>query len=205
MFKLISTSLISVLPVLVLSACSWFRDKPPEYMASREAEPLRVPEGYDLPRQPSPVLITTPEMRLPSGDELNPGPPRVVSTGGSGDSNAWMSWSAQGVYLKVLDTAESVERRLGFAIERSGMELLDAAGDGAYRFQYFHIPPDERSFWEKLQFWRGDNGPNYSGIYRTQVVADGEDARVYLLFDSGEQATTNAAEHVLGLFMERMG
>jgi uncharacterized lipoprotein len=190
---------------LALGACSWFRDKPPEYLASREAEPLRVPEGYDMPNQPSPVLITAPEMRLPSGDELDPGPPRVASTGGGGNANAFMAWSAEGVYLKVRDSAESVERRLGFVIGRSGMEVLGDAGQGAYRFQYSHVRPDDRSFWQKLAFWRGNDGPNYSGIYRTQVVADGDEARVYLLFDDGSQATTNAAEHVLGLFMERLG
>jgi uncharacterized lipoprotein len=144
-------------------------------------------------------------MRMPSGDELNPGPPRVVSTGGNADSNAWMSWSAQGVFLKVRDTEDSVQRRLRFAIERSGMKLLNEAGDGSYRFEYYHVRADDRSFWQKMMFWRGGAGPNYSGIYRTQVVADGEDARVYLLFDSGEQATTNAAENVLGQFMERLG
>jgi len=205
MSKLPLKSPILLLFALLLSACSWFKDKPPEYMASREAEPLRVPEGYDLPRQPSPVLITTPPMRMPSGDELSPGPPRVTSTGGSGDSNAWLAWSAEGVYLKVRDTSESVERRLGFAIERAGMQRLGETDNGAYRFQYVHVRPDDRSWWEKLMFWRGVDGPNYSGIYRSNVVGDGEDARVYLLFDSGEQATTNAAEHVLGLFMERLG
>lgn len=199
------STVLALVFALTTAACSWFRDKPPEYLASREAEPLRVPEGYDMPNQPSPLLITAPPMRLPSGDELDPGPPRVASTGGSGDANAFVSWSAEGVYLKVRDTAESVQRRLGFAIERSGMEMLGNANDGSYRFQYYHVRPDDRSFWQKMAFWRGNDGPNYSGIYRTQVVPDGEDARVYLLFDDGSQATTNSAEHVLGVFMERLG
>lgn len=189
----------------LLQACSWFGERQPAYLESVEGEPLKVPEGYDAPRQTSPVVISAPAMRMPSGDELNPGPPRVASTGGKGDSNAWMSWSSQGVYLKVQDSAESVARRLGFAIERSGMEMLDRSAGGDYRFQYWHVRQDDRSFWQKMLFWRDAGGPNYTGIYRTQVVEDGSEARVYLLFDTGEAATTNAAEHVLGIFMERLG
>ncbi len=188
-----------------LGACSWFKEKPPEYMASQEDEPLRVPAGLDAPEYPAPLLISTPPMRMPSGDELNPGPPRTVSTAGRGDANAFMAWSAEGVYLSVKDTPESVSRRLGFAIERTGMRPLEPAEDGSHRFEYVHIRFDERSFWQKLAFWNDGKGPDYSGLYRTRVVPDADGARVYLELDSGRPATTSASEHVLGIFMERLG
>ena len=151
------------------------------------------------------MTISGPPMRLPEGDELNPGPPRVVSTAGASDTNAFMAWSSQGVYLMVKDTPDSVARRLGFTIERSGMELLNKDPAGGHRFEYYHVRRDDRSFWQKMKFWSDGRGPNYSGIYRTRVEADGENSRVYLLFDSGENATTASAEHVLGIFMERLG
>ncbi len=188
-----------------LGACSWFKEKPPEYMASQEVDPLGVPSDLDAPQYRAPLVITTPEMRLPSGDELNPGPPRAVSTAGRGDANAWMAWSAEGVYLSVDDSPESVQRRLGFAIDRTGMRPLEPADDGAHRFEYVHQRFDERSFWQKLAFWNDGLGADYSGTYRTRVVADGDETRVYLLLDSGRPATTSASEHVLGIFMERLG
>lgn len=205
MLKKNNRALVPFTMAALITGCSWFGEKPPEYVASQEVAPIEVPEGLDAPRYVTPLLISTPEMRVPTGDELNPGPPRAVSTGGRGDANAFMAWSAEGVYLKVNDSADSVSRRLGFAIERSGMRMLERGEAGAYRFEYFHQRIDDRSIWQKMAFWSDNLGPNYSGVYRTRVEPDGENARVYLMFDSGDQATTTSAEHVLGIFMERLG
>ena len=194
-----------MLLTLGLGACSWFKEKPPEYMTSREVEPLRVPADLDAPQYRTPLVITAPDMRMPSGDELNPGPPRAVSTGGRGDANAYIAWSAEGVYLAVADSPESVSRRLGFAIERTGMRALEPEGNAMHRFEFVHVRYDERSFWQKLAFWNDGKGPDYSGTYRTRVVPDGDVTRVYLDLDSGTPAPTNAAEHILGIFMERLG
>jgi len=188
-----------------LGACSLFKDKPPEYMVSREAEPLEVPSDLDAPRYPAPLLISAPEMRMPSGDELNPGPPRTVTTAGRGKANAWIAWSAEGVYLAVADSPASVDRRLGYAIERTGMRPLETDGEASHRFEYVHVRYDERSFWQKLAFWNDGKGPDYTGTYRAQLVPNGVDTRVYLYLDSGAPAPTSAAEHILGIFMERLG
>jgi len=188
-----------------LSACSWFKEKPPEYMESVEVPPLTVPEGLDEVRYRTPLVIAVDGMRMPSGDELNPGPPLVMSTAGRGESNAWMAWSAQGVYLGVADTPDSVQRRLGFAIDRTGMRPLESDTAMEHRFEFVHLRVDDRSFWQKMAFWNRSDVPDYSGFYKTRVEPDGENARVYLYLDSGTQATTSAAEHILGIFMERLG
>jgi uncharacterized lipoprotein len=69
--------------IAVLSACSSFRNSEPEYLASVEEAPLKIPPGLDDPTSPTPVIISVPYMRKPSGDELEPMPPRVVSTAGN--------------------------------------------------------------------------------------------------------------------------
>jgi uncharacterized lipoprotein len=190
---------------LLLQACSLFREKPPEYLSSRQGEALQVPADLDDVVYVRPIDISIPNMRMPSGDELNPGPPRAVATGGRGDANAFMAWSAEGVYLQVRDTPDSVARRLGYAIERSGMNLIERDSGGAHEFEYIHLRVDDRGFFQKLMFWRSDQGPNYSGTYRTRLQADGEQTRVYLLYVTGNPADTGAAEHLLGIFMERLG
>ena len=79
----LNRSLRLVAPAMMvasLAACSWFGEKPPEYIDSAEVPPLSVPDGLDAPRYASPIMITAPEMRTPTGDELNPSPPRVAST-----------------------------------------------------------------------------------------------------------------------------
>ena len=166
--------------------------------------PLQVPEDLDQVQAVRPIVISSQELRLPAGDELNPGPPRVAATGG-GDTNAFMAWSATGVYLKVNDTPDSVARRLGFVIERSGMQVIEQSADGRHRFEYQHPYVDERGFFSKMLFWRDDQGPNYSGAYQTRLEADAGQTRVYLLHDDGSRADTSAAEHILAIFMERLG
>jgi uncharacterized lipoprotein len=197
--------LSAVLLVAAMSGCSLFKDKPPEYVLSRDGAPLTVPEDLDELTFVRPVEISVPPMRMPSGDELNPGPPRAVATGGRADANAFMAWSAAGVYLQVKDSPESVARRLGFAIERSGMRMIQRDPDGAHQFEYFQRDSDSRGFFERMMFWRSDQGPNYSGSYRTHLQSDGEQTRVYLMYGNGSPADTGAAEHVLGIFMDRLG
>jgi len=182
-----------------------FGNNEPEYMASVESEPLQIPEGLDTPTSLRPVLISVPQMRMPAGDELEPRPPRVVSTAGKQDTNTFMAWSAEGVYLKVKDTPDSVARRLRFAIENSGMNMLERDDSGAHKFHYtqVHLDTDE-GFFSSMAFWR-DKPIDYSGVFMTNIKADGQETRVYLLFGNGESVDTAGAEHILGIFMERLG
>jgi uncharacterized lipoprotein len=188
-----------------LTGCSLFGDNEPEYLASEEMEPLKIPEGLDYPAGSSVVTITTPNMRMPAGDELEPKPPRVVSTAGKQDANAYMAWSADGAYLLVKDEPESVIRRLRFAIENSGMTMLERDDEkGAHLFHYKQDAQTDEGFFSNMAFWRSSPF-NYSGTFMTSVRADGRNTRVYLLFGTGEAVDTAGSEHILGIFMERLG
>ncbi len=198
--------LTALLPLMIvaLAGCSSFGNNEPEYMASIEGEPLKIPEGLDTPTGPRPVLISVPLLRMPAGDELEPMPPRVVSTAGKQDTNTFMAWSAEGVYLKVKDTPESVARRIRFAIVNSGMNMLERNDAGAHKFHYTQRFRSDDGFFTSMAFWR-DKPVDYSGVFMTKLKQDGEDTRVYLLFGNGEEVDTAGAEHILGIFMERLG
>jgi len=193
-----------LLMMAVLSGCSLFGNNEPEYMDSVEGAPLKIPAGLDKPAGPRPVVISVPLLRMPAGDELEPLPPRVVSTAGKQDTNSFMAWSAEGAYLMVKDSPESVARRLRFAIVNSGMTLLEESATGAHKFHYTQVFLNEEGFFSRLAFWR-DQPANYSGIFMTSLKADGQGTRVYLLFGNGEPVDTAGAEHILGIFMERLG
>lgn len=195
---------IALIVIAVLSGCSSFNNNEPEYLASVEAPPLKVPEGMDDPTSPTPVIIVGTRIRMPSGDELEPLPPRVVSTAGKQDANAYMSWSAEGAYLMVKDTPDSVARRLRFAIQNSGMEMLERNDSGSHKFHYTQPRPDDKGFFSRMAFWR-DRPLDYSGTFMTSLQADGENTRVYLLFGNGESVDTTGTEHILGIFMVRLG
>jgi len=191
--------------VTLLSGCSMFGNNEPEYLESVEQEPLRIPEGLDTPSTPQQVVISVPRLRMPAGDELEPMPPRVVATAGKHDTNTFMAWSAEGVYLMVKDSPASVARRLRFAIERSGMNMLERNESGAHKFHYTQQDQlTDDGFFSSLAFWR-DKSFDYSGVFMTRLEADGENTRVYLLFGNGESCDTAGSEHILGIFMERLG
>src|SRR5690554_1287549 len=61
------TTITGLIMALVLAGCSMFGNKAPEYLASQEAEPLKIPEGLDKPRGLRPVVISVPPMRMPAG------------------------------------------------------------------------------------------------------------------------------------------
>ena len=180
-----------LLLVVVLSGCSWFGNNEPEYVASVEHEPLQIPEGLDRPQGAvPPVIIASPNMRKPSGDELEPLPPRVASTAGKTATDVYLAWSAEGAYL--------------YAIENSGMTMLERNDAGSHKFHYKQKMPENEGVFSNMAFWRSQP-KDFSGTFMTRLKADGEDTRVYLLFGNGETVDTAGTEHILGIFMERLG
>ncbi len=207
MISFYRTALILSL-VAFIAGCSLFGNNEPEYLASVEVDPLKIPEGLDKPMGAETVIISVPQMRMPSGDELEPAPPRVVSTAGKQDANAYLAWSAEGAYLFVKDTPESVAGRLRYAIENTGMTLLKLDESGSHKFHYEQtISADaDEGFFSRMAFWRNSSYEfNYSGTFMTSLRADGVNTRVYLLFGNGELVDTPGTEHILGIFMERFG
>jgi hypothetical protein len=189
-----------------MTGCSLFGNNEPEYLASVEVESLKIPEGMDAPRGTEMVTISVPQMRMPSGDELEPMPPRVVSTAGKQETNAYLAWSAEGAYLFVKDTPESVAGRLRYAIENTGMTLLKLDEAGSHKFHYKQEMQTDEGFFSRMAFWRnGSDEFDYSGTFMTSLRADGVNTRVYLLFGNGEPVDTAGTEHILGIFMERFG
>ena len=197
---------IALILIAVIAGCSLFGNNEPEYLASIEVAQLVIPEGLDKPRGAETVIISVPEMRLPAGDELEPLPPRVVSTAGKQDANAYLAWSSEGAYLLVKDTPESVAGRLRYAIENTGMRLLKKDDSGTHRFHYTQTMPPDEGFFSRMTFWNNEpKAINFSGTFMTSLRADGKNTRVYLLFGTGEPVDTAGSEHILGIFMERFG
>lgn len=198
---------MALILIAIISGCSSFRNQEPEYLASVEVAPLKVPPGLNNPTGPSPTIISVPQMRMPAGDELEPAPPRVVSTAGKQDANAYIAWSAEGAYLMVKDTPDSVARRLRYAIDNSGMTMLKVSDSGAHKFHYTQVHQEtDEGFFSRMAFWRDrPEYIDYSGTFMTSLRADGQNTRVYLLFGTGDPVDTSGSEHILGIFMERLG
>jgi uncharacterized lipoprotein len=197
------TVILATLAVLVVTACS-SGSKKPEYYDEAETAALEVPEGLSQPDSSSALVIRAPYMPPPSM-VLQDVPPRISSTTSGIDANSRLSWSAQGLYLLVEDTPESVHRRLSIVIERSGMQQVRVDDNGVYRFDYYQNFDDKRGFFSKVAFWKGDTSEDYSGAYQTFTQPEGENTRVYIKYADGTDCEPDAAEHMLAVLGARMG
>jgi uncharacterized lipoprotein len=194
---------LTTLAFLLLASCSSDSRKR-EYYDAVETPVLEIPEGLSHPVSSSALLINAPPMSLPPmGIETRP--PRISSTTSGLDSNSRFTWSAQGLYLVVDDTVESVHRRLGLVIERAGMQRVRIDEEGVYRFDYYQTFEEEGGFFRKMAFWSRDKREDYSGAYQTFAEADGEKTRVYIKYADGTDCEPDAAEHVLDVIRSRLG
>ena len=195
--------LVMILAMLLVSACR-SGNKKPGYYNEAETPSLDVPSGLDYPDTSQALIIQTPYMQPPAM-VMTDIPPRISSTTSGLNKNSRLSWSSQGLYLLVEDTPESVHRRLGLVIDRSGMQRVRLDEKGVYRFDYYQVFEDDRGFFKKMAFWSRDKSEDYSGAYQTFTQADGENTRVYIKYADGSDCEPDAAEHVLIVLGARMG
>jgi len=192
-----------LLAAAALAACS-SGNKRPEYYNASETAPLEIPVGLDRPDRSAALTIDAPAMPLPP-TVMEGQPPRITDTTSGIDANSQLKWSPEGLYLMVEDTPQSVHRRLGLVIERSGMQRIRVDEQGVYRFDYYQVFDDEKGFFRKMAFWSRDRSEDYSGAYQTFVRPDGNNSRVYIKYADGTVCEPDAAEHVLEVLRTRIG
>jgi uncharacterized lipoprotein len=203
--QLLSNSLLVLVCVAVTVSCSFFKDRDPEYYTAVESSSLEVPDKYDRPETQQALVITMRPMPLSDFGALEARPPRIASTSTGEKSNSTFGWSAKGIYLLVDDTPESVYRRLGYVLERTGMVMRDKASDGSYRFEYYQEFTDlDEGFFSRFAFWR-DDVEDYSGAYMAQVEQQDGKSRIYLRYADNTPVEPDATEHVLEILQARFG
>lgn len=175
-----------------------------EYYDAVETAPLKMPEGLDLSTSTTALVIAAPRMTL-SPMAMETKPPRISATTSGLDPNSSFQWSADGLFLQVEDTSDSVQRRLGLVIERAGMQRIRVDEQGVYRFDYYQQFEDEDGFFRKMAFWSRDKAEDYSGAYQLFVRPDGEESRVYVKYADGTDCEPDAAEHLLDVIRGRLG
>jgi hypothetical protein len=179
------------------------KEKQPAYYAAKETPALTIPERLDQPNTTTALIIQTPPAPLPDQEPATV-PPRVLSQSNSKNENASVRWGTSGIYLFVADSQSSVNRRLGYAVKRSGMNYRET-GENGMVIQYYHqVDDSDEGFFSKMAFWR-DDGPDYSGEYLITTEADGENTRIYLKNADGSDCPETTAEHLLIKLDERLG
>lgn len=192
--------------VVALSACGG-RDRQPVYLEGEEIEPIRSPETLDAPAVRTTFQVDgyfLPEL----AGQHDARPPRVLPSAEAERSRSHIRFGPRGLFLEVEDDAESVWRRLGFSLNRGGMQVREVRQE---RRQYdFHFDDDptviDRRGLSRLVFWRSPEGIDHSGTYVAEVEPVGEETSRVLLMDSGGNLLDmDRAEHVLSVLRERLG
>lgn len=196
-------TLLLTLAGSLLVACS-SGDTKPEYYDAVETPSLEIPAGLSKPVSDSALVINVPFMPPPAMI-MQDVPPRISSTTSGINANSRLSWSAEGLYLLVKDTPESVHRRLGIVVERSGMLQIRLDDKGVYRFDYYQTFDKSEGFLSRMAFWNRDEVEDYSGAYQAYTRPEGENTRVYIKYADGTDCEPDAAEHVLEVLGSRMG
>ena len=170
----------------MLGGCGLFGDKEedvPVYYRASETAALDVPEDLNKPRTDQKLTIEGEAVAQAGAVTASNFPPRVQVSVQAENSTSAMKYGARGTYLVIEDTTDSVYRRLKFAIERSGFQLLgENQADLSYDLYYTEPPKPkpEKSFMQKMAFWNKVEVLNYSGSYRALLEAEGESTRIYL-------------------------
>lgn len=200
---------LAMLGLLLLAGCSLFRGGQAVYVDSDELDPIEVPE--DLTPPPVRSTFEVPGYSLPQlaaqGDESRP--PQVLPSADAEQARSRIRFGPTGLYLEVDDEADSVWRRLGFALNRGGMSVIEVReGQRRYRFDFSHEPiTHERGiFMRMVLFWRRPEVTDYSGEYLIEVQPETDQrTRVAILDTRGDVIRMERAEYVLSQLRERLG
>lgn len=199
----------ALLSVALMTGCGIFRTGDRVYTESQEIDPIRVPEGLSEP--PIRSTFDIPGYSLPElaaqGDEAQP--PRVLPSAEAERARSRIRFGPTGLYLEVDDEADSVWRRLGFALNRAGMSVTEVSeNQRRYRFDFSHDPIEhERGLFRRtVLFWRSPEVTDYSGEYLIEVQPETDErTRVAILDTRGDVIRMERAEYVLAQLRERLG
>lgn len=199
--------IIAVLIAVLISGCGAGNEV---YVESRESQPLVVPADLDRPSLDAALLIPgQPAPQLAGRAEAKP--PLVLSSEEAAQISTNVRYGDGALYLLVPDEMASVSRRLGFTLNRSGMNL-DSRNEQEKRFAFsYRQPPNtivlDRSFWDTVFFWRNTKPADYSGSYQIKLLPDDDpqQTRVYLYDHQGQAAPAEAADHLFGIIQQRLG
>lgn len=204
--KPVATFLILAAVLAMLLGCAG-RDRQPVYADSEEIDPIEAPPGLDQPQ--TRTTYEVPGYYLPElAGQGTTRPPRVQPSTEAERSRSHIRFGPHGLFLEVRDEAESVWRRLGFTLNRSGMRVQEIdESQRRYRIHFSHDPIEiDRVGFSRLAFWRGSEVQDYSGHYRVEVRDREAGLTDVILLDvDGNILDMERAEFVLAHLRDRLG
>lgn len=189
----------------LLGGCGYMRSKlgndQDAYKSSGQVRPLEVPPDLDMPNMSGTLVI--PERVATSADASARNAPGVDATAPT--MGAGVAISADG--LRVADSVQSTWLRVGLALERSGVAMIESRDASAHTYQVRGSGQvTQRAGWLKrtVTFGRADAKKVQTSVtLGVRVSADGDGSRVTIEGAAGE-AEQNAAREILDVLRQRL-
>lgn len=136
MKRILSHLLIAMLSVALLSGCSYLRTKlgakNDAYKKSAQSRPLEVPPDLDSPNRSGTLQIPDPGTPSAAGISDARVPDAMITPAAVPPVSASLSASGNG--LELADTLANTFRRVGLALERSGVATILSRDEAARSF-----------------------------------------------------------------------
>lgn len=206
---------ITLLAAVLLAGCGFMREhfgrKDPAYQLAPEVRPLEIPPDLHAPNDSSALSIPavgTAPARAPAATAAQ----TVVAAPPAASGTAASAPVAPGVTiadgnLRVADTPENTWRRVGLAIERSGVANITTRDEEgrAYAVLTTGSAPAADGSWltRALSFGRSSKGGVANVPLTVRVSADGNASRVSIE-GATDEASRKAARAVLAALRKRL-
>ena len=204
-------ALLMAVAALALGGCGWFGGKTKEYETSQETRPLEVPPDLDAPSTGSALVIPDTQPPAPGVSASAPAtgsasaslpptpPPAEPSSITAGDDST----------LRIADAPDGAWKRVGFALERSGVAAVlgsDAtAGTYTVSGQREVAAPTDQGFFKKL-FGGGKQGTVSEAVTRVvRITGDGAGSLISVEDESGNLTTDEFSRRVIEALRQRLG
>lgn len=191
--------LTGCLSLPMLSACTWFKQDP-VYPNAKSVPEIEVPQDQSKPDASSAMLVPEGDLSGTYHENLIY-PPDAMSTRLTLNNSAEDQLS-----ILVEDEIESVWRRVGLAIPRSGL-AQNASSQSNWRYDvvYSESRKIERGLFSKVAlFWK----PSQETIRYPLIIQlepAGKDTRLKIEKTDNQPGSTEAANKVLKIMQQRLG
>jgi uncharacterized lipoprotein len=195
-----STKCAVVIACLALAGCSLFGSRgDTRYLTAEERPPLQLPDDVDRPNSATALVVPGDGDGVPLSGEgpgiAPPGLDEVVS--GPSDASR----------LIVVDTVDNAWRRVGLAIERSGVGSIDARDEAAGTYTVTGTTT-ERARPDVGWFGRliGRDKPRNITVTRiVRVAAEADGSSVVVEDADGRRSTDPYSRRLIAVLRERLG
>lgn len=185
---------------LLVAGCGVFGGRGDvRYLAAEERPPLQLPEDVDRPNTASALVVPGDARAAPLSAE-GPGlaPPGIDEV---------VSGPLDPLRLRIDDSPDNAWRRVGLAIERSGVGAIGARDEGAATYVVTGTTT-ERAAGDVGWFGRmlGRDKPRNVTVTRVvRVVAAGDGAEVRVEDESGRATADAYSRRLIAVLRERLG